>query len=150
MKLEIELVPETVWESNIRNLLPSPEWDKIRKEQYKKAVYKCEICGINAKLHCHEKWEYDDENHIQKLVGFIALCENCHMIKHAGFSMHTIEGRKKYDKNKLIEHFCKVNNCKKEDFLKHEEEAFDKWEEKSNSEWTQDFGLWNELINKKS
>ncbi len=145
----MELVPSTVWESNIRNLVGPKEWDIIRKEQYKKANYRCEICKVESRLHCHEKWSYDDENHIQKLVGFVALCENCHMIKHAGFSMYTIEGRKKFDRNKLIEHFCRVNGCSREDFLSHEEKVFDEWKEKSNFEWKQDFGFWNNFIIKK-
>ena len=34
MKLEIELVPSTAWEKNLRNEIPSKEWDKIRKQSY--------------------------------------------------------------------------------------------------------------------
>jgi len=40
----------------------------------------------------------------------------------------------------LINHFCKVNNCSREDFEKHEEEAFRIWRERSKYEWKQDFG----------
>jgi len=149
MKLNIELVPSTIWHSNIRNLVPKKVWDKIRKEQYEEAGYKCEMCGISGKLHCHEIWEYDDENHMQKLVGFIALCENCHMIKHAGFSMHTPEGIRIYDRNSLIEHFCKVNGCSREDFIKHEKDAFKQWEERSKFEWEQGFGEWDKYIENK-
>jgi hypothetical protein len=147
MRLEIELVPKTIWNSNVRSFLTPKEWNKIRKRQYDKAGYKCEICSAEAKLHCHEKWQYEDEKHVQKLTGLMALCEKCHMIKHAGFSMHTEEGKRKYDRNKLIEHFCKVNNCSEEGFLKHEKEAFDKWKERSMFKWEQDFGLHKNLIN---
>jgi len=141
MKLTIELVPSTIWRSNIRSLVSREVWDKIRKEQYEKAGHKCEICGVSDRLHCHELWKYDDEYqyHIQRLDGFIILCENCHMIKHAGFSMHTLQGSKIYDRNTLTEHFCKVNNCKREDFIKHENEAFKEWEERSKFRWKQDF-----------
>ena len=149
MKLVIELVPSTIWYSNIRSLVSKETWDKIRKEQYEKANHKCEICEASAQLHCHELWNYDDESHVQKLIGFIALCENCHMIKHAGFSMHTLEGSKIYERDKLIEHFCKVNSCRKEDFIKHENEAFKVWNERSKFKWKQDFGEWNNLIETK-
>lgn len=146
MKLTIELIPSTIWYSNIRNLVSKEVWDKIRKEQYEKAGHKCEICGVSDKLHCHEIWSYDDENYVQKLVGFIALCENCHMIKHIGFSMHTPEGMRRYERNNLIEHFCKVNDCKSEDFIQCEKEAFKIWEERSRSKWKQDFGEWTITI----
>jgi len=55
MKLKIELVPETAWYSNLRNKIPKNEWDKIRKQVYSNANYKCEICvNANIKLNCHE------------------------------------------------------------------------------------------------
>ena len=69
MKLTIELVPKTAWFSNLRSILARAAWDKLRKESYKNAAHKCEICGGYGKKHpveCHEIWEYDDKNHIQK------------------------------------------------------------------------------------
>ena len=145
-RLEIELVPKTIWWSNVRKLVSKEAWDKIRREQYKKAGYNCEICGAEKELHCHEKWEYDDEKHEQKLVGFVALCKNCHMIKHAGFSMYTQKGRELYDREELIRHFCKVNNCNKNDFIKHEDEAFRKWRERSGHNWKQDLAIISQCI----
>lgn len=147
MRLKIELVPSTVWYSNIRKTVSRDVWDKIRKKAYKEADYHCDICGEKGKLHCHEIWEYNDEEHIQSLKGFQALCENCHMIKHAGFSMHTKRGREIYDREELIEHFCKVNNCSRDDFLNHEAEAFKKWRKRSKFQWKQDFGEYSEYIN---
>lgn len=76
MKLTIELVPATSWGNNLRSRLPKKSWNAIRKRVYKEADFKCEICGGVGKRHpveCHEVWEYDDVNHIQSLVGFVAL-----------------------------------------------------------------------------
>lgn len=148
MKLEIELVPSTIWFSNVRKLVPREIWDTIRKRSYKEANYRCQICGTNNILHCHEIWEYDDEKRIQHLKDFISLCENCHMIKHAGFSMHTPEGQENFDRDELIDHFCKVNECKKEAFFKHEDEAFKVWKERSKHEWKQNFGEYSRFIKK--
>jgi len=150
MKLEIELVPQGLWRSSLANLFSRSEWDRIRKEQYKKANYKCEICGTEDVLNCHEKWYYDDEKRLQTLTGFIALCRNCHAIKHAGFSMHTEKGKQIFNREELIKHFCKVNNCSKEDFLKHEDEAFEVWSKRSKQKWSQDFGVWNKFIKNSS
>ena len=41
--LTIELVPSTSHYTNVRTILPKKEWDRLRKESYKKANYKCEI-----------------------------------------------------------------------------------------------------------
>lgn len=147
-KLEIELVPRTVFYSNVRELVPKDVWDKIRTEQYKKAGHRCEICGARGGLDCHERWEYDDEKHVQRLVGFAALCKNCHMIKHAGFSMHTPRGRAMYDRDELIGHFCAVNVCSKRDFFRHEDDAFAKWRERSEHVWKQDLGKYSKHAGK--
>ncbi len=87
MKLTIELVPRTSFYVNIRSILSRREWELIRKDTLTKANNLCEICGgvsATRALDCHEVWEYDDLNHIQKLIKFIALCNRCHEVKHIG------------------------------------------------------------------
>lgn len=151
MKLEIELVPSTAWYSNLRNKVSKEEWDKIRKKSYFDANHKCSICGADGKLNCHEIWEYNDKEHIQKLNGFIAICDNCHMIKHIGFA--NIQANKGLlDMKKLIEHFMKVNNVDKKIFDEHYEKSFQMWKERSNDKWKTDLAEWSNLIspNKKS
>jgi hypothetical protein len=145
MKLEIELVPETAWKINFRTRISREGWDKIRKQAYSEADNKCGICRKEGKLNCHEIWEYDDKKHIQRLKGFIALCDDCHMIKHIGFaSIQASEG--KLDMKKLIEHFLKVNGENKDVFEEHKSNAFSIWEERSKHKWRVDFGKWAELI----
>lgn len=34
------------------------------------------------RLECHEVWEYDEENSIQRLSKLLALCTPCHRVKH--------------------------------------------------------------------
>lgn len=137
MKLEIDLVPSTVWYSNLRAKVPKKEWDKIRKQSYSDANYKCAICGAGGRLNCHEIWEYDDKKHIQKLKGFIALCDNCHMIKHFGFAgIQALKGL--LDMEKLIEHFMKVNNVDRKTFDEHNAKSADVWRERSKHEWKTD------------
>ena len=74
LKLAIELVPETCWEVSLSKLLPRKRWDTIRKSAYQKAGHRCEICGSDGKLYCHEKWKYDDKKHIRELFGFVVVC----------------------------------------------------------------------------
>jgi hypothetical protein len=140
LKLTIELIPESAWGENLRKYLPKEIWEKIRKEVFRKANYKCSICGKRGKLHCHEVWEYDDQNHILKLKGFMALCENCHLIKHWG--MATIlasEGKIKLED--LIKHFMEVNNCDRLTFEEHKKEAIQKFNERSRHEWLIDISI---------
>jgi hypothetical protein len=144
-KLKIELVPSTSWYNNLRKQVSRKDWNKIRRESYANANYQCEICGEKSQLHCHEKWNYNDEERLQKLEGFEAICVNCHMIKHAGFSMHTEESRQRFDRDKLIGHFCKVNNCDKNDFVRYEKMAFEIWSRRSQYQWKVDLGEYKEV-----
>ena len=151
MNLEIELVPETAWGSNLRNKVPKTEWDKIRKQAYQDYNHKCGICRTtNVKLNCHELWDYDDKNHIQKLKGFIALCDNCHNIKHFGFvNVQVSKGIwPKNMLNDLAKHFIKVNNVGLKEFKSHIKECYDKWEKRSKYEWKTDLAKWSNLISK--
>lgn len=139
LKLRIELVPSTSWYNNLRKQISQREWDKIRKKVYADYGYKCGICGASGKLNCHEIWEYNDEKHIQKLVGFIALCDMCHFVKHIGLA-DVLASRGELDYEKVVEHFLKVNNCDRKLFEQHRKEAFAKWEERSTHEWQLDLG----------
>lgn len=142
MKLSIELIPQTTFFKNLRSLLTPEEWDKIRKGCYKKANYKCEICegkGPKHPVECHETWEYDEENGIQKLVGLIALCPDCHEVKHIGYA--TIRGRQA----QAVAHFCKINECTQEDAEDYMESVMETWSNRSEMEWQLDVSLLDEL-----
>ena len=44
--LEINLVPKTSYHKNLHSLFLLPEmWDVLKKEIYRRAGYRCEICG---------------------------------------------------------------------------------------------------------
>jgi len=89
-------------------------------------------------MNLHEIWEYNDAEHVQKLEGFVLLCAMCHHVKHIGLAgILANEGKLDYDE--VIEHFCKVNKCTKNDFEKQEKKAFDVWSKRSQYEWKQDF-----------
>jgi hypothetical protein len=140
MKLTIELVPSTAWYSNVRSNVTPAEWDVLRKECYKKAGYKCEVCGgkgPNHPVECHEIWEYDDGDCTQTLGGLIALCPDCHSTKHFGFAR--VSGKEKEAKL----HLMKVNDLTEEQADKYIEEVFMIWEERSKYDWTLDISFLN-------
>jgi len=154
-KLTIELVPATIWFSSLYRLMSEKSWRKLKEEVYKKEGRKCWICGsTKGPFELHEFWEYDDKKHVQKLIGIHHLCRLCHMIKHFGLWEHTSKGKEKLRKmglsrEDLVRHFCKVNDCSKEDFLRHEKEAFELWRKRSLFDWKQDFGKYEKYITMK-
>ena len=88
-KLTIELVPSGQWEDNLRSHLSPAKWNALRTCCYQRALHRCEVCnGVGHKhpVECHEIWDYNDETRVQKLLGLIALCPQCHQVKHIGLA----------------------------------------------------------------
>lgn len=142
LKLTIELVPKSSWYDNVRSHVSKEVWDKLRNEVYFQASYKCEICGGKGHkwpVECHEVWEYDDVNHIQKLVRLIALCPNCHMVKHPGLAK--IKG----NSDLVLLQLSKVNEMTKEEALEYVNKAFAIWQERSKHQWTVDISFLKEI-----
>lgn len=135
-----DLVPATSWYKNLRNKDPKA-WEKIRKASYAKAGHQCEICGAKGMLHCHEQWEYETETGIQKLIGLISLCPDCHEVKHIGLA--ELKGRY----GNAIQHMMKVNKIGKrtaEDIVSN---AFVVWKTLSKIQWELDLRIldkWDE------
>lgn len=135
LKLTIELVPSSSWMNNVRTVLTTKQWDILRKAVYEKAWNICEICGGTGNKHpveCHEVWSYDDKTHIQKLIRMIALCPNCHTVKHFGLAQ--LRGKADWAKK----HFMKINNLKSAEAEKYIKQAFQTWLDRSKKEWTLD------------
>jgi hypothetical protein len=131
-QLTIELVPKTAWFSNVRSMVSKKDWDTIRKKIYEQANNKCQICGCMGTRHpveCHEIWEYDDKEHIQKLKGMIALCPACHEVKHIGLA--NVRGRGEIAQA----HLAKINKWKSKQTSDYIDEQFSKWKERSTFKW---------------
>ena len=148
MKLTIELVPISSWYSNVRSAVSKEVWDIIRKKCYKLADNVCEICGdtgfnqdTNHRVECHEIFDYDDEKHIQKLVGFIALCPYCHLCKHTGFAQ--IKGKQNIVAKQLI----KVNSMSEEELEEYYISVYKQWRKRSEHSWKVDVSYIQEYIN---
>ena len=144
-KLTVELIPKTCYFSNIRTTVKSKEWDKIRFISYELANNKCQICGSTGKkqgykhnVECHEIWFYDDETHVQKLIGLISLCVLCHQVKHIGRAMAI--GKQ----TQCFAHLSKVNKWTKEQIDEHLLESFELNKERSKYDWELDLSILND------
>ena len=140
--LTIELIPKTCWFSSVRTTVTKKDWDKIRFISYEQANNKCEICGDTGKkqgykhnVECHEIWEYDDENKIQKLVGLISLCPTCHQVKHIGRAIAIGKHKQVYAQ------LMKVNKWTQQQVELHILESFEIHKERSNHQWGLDISI---------
>ncbi len=123
-------------------------WYNIREGIIKENGRRCQVCGeTNGTINLHEIWNYDDVKHIQKLEGFILLCQMCHHVKHIGLA-GILANEGKLDYNEVIKHFCKVNNCSEKEFENHVNRAFEIWRKRSEHQWKQDFGKYEEFVKK--
>ena len=145
LELIVELVPSTSWYNNMRKAVSKADWDKIRKGIYKQHNHKCGICQSHSRLNCHEIWQYDDQQHIQTLTGFIALCDWCHHVKHIGLA-GILAKKGELDYEQVIQHFMRVNDCDRETFLNHRAEAFAQWRERSQHEWQVELGEYKNMV----
>lgn len=145
MPLLVELVPLMTWEDNLRSRLKRGQWDQLRKAQYSRANYRCEICGESGTnqgyehpVECHEVWLYDDDKHIQKLERLISLCPLCHRVKHAG---RTINLNRKQGLIEVVSRLMDVNHWSQEQAENHLREADATWQRRSQFEWTLDIDV---------
>ena len=134
-KLTIELVPAQQWGDNLRSRVSRQRWDTLRRECYRKAGHRCEICGGKGRrwpVECHEVWDYDESNKIQRLVGLVALCPACHEVKHMGRSMSVGKG------DKAKRHLMKINGWSASDVEYYIEAMFELWYRRNQEDWTLD------------
>jgi len=148
----MDLVPQTSWGKSLYDLLPKTLWSKIREKEINKAGEKCSICAASAsKLFCHEIWDYDDNNHVQRLIGFRIVCAMCNSVMHFG-RIQKLVGQGKVNTEtveKVIDHFMHVNKCSKDDFIQHKKFSFSKWRERSKHAWNISVGEYQHFINEK-
>jgi hypothetical protein len=153
LKLDIELVPSTSWYNNVRAVVTKTQWDKIKSAVASKAYYVCEICGGVGPKHpveCHEVWAYNDKTHVQTLERMIALCPDCHTVKHFGLAQ--VMNRTA----KATAHLMKINKIDYFTASRYIDDAFKLWEKRSKKKWTvdisrlKDYGIDTSQLKKES
>lgn len=134
-KLEVELVPSTCWWSNVRSNISRADWEKCKRFVRQRSGDRCEICGGRGwkwPVECHETWFYDDDQHVQVLIGLIALCPQCHEVKHIGRA--EVMG----NKARAIAHLAKVNGWTTEMAETYVQWAMELWALRSTERWSLD------------
>ena len=132
LKLQIELVPQGCWFTNVRSNVTKKEWDFIRKHVYIDAGYRCEICnGVGSRhpLECHEVWSYDIGKKIQKIEKLQALCPACHEVKHFGFAVS------RGFRQRALAHFIGINSLESNEATEIIQVVFEQWIERCYINW---------------
>lgn len=94
------------------------------------------VCGGRGQkwpVEADEAWAYDDIANTHTLVGVIALCPDCHAIRHWGHTALQGKSDRAYAK------MAAVNGWTDEQAQAALEEAFTLWEQRSSRTWSSDY-----------
>lgn len=127
-----DMLPVTTWEQNVRNLMGSAAWDRMRRHAYKAAGFRCEICGASGKLEAHEKFVLYNETSVQRLERIMALCPLCHKAHHLGIA------RRLGMLRDVKAHMLWVNGWTADVLDAEIAEAYEVWEQRCHWPWTVD------------
>jgi hypothetical protein len=134
--LQPRLVPQSLWGKNLRALLTQDQWDVVRKAAYRRAGYRCKICGEQGPqwpVEADEVWAYDDMALTHTLMGVVALCPDCHHVRHWGKTM--IDG----NEVAAFAHIVKINRFTRADAERLVAAAMTQWEQRSRLRWSSDY-----------
>lgn len=148
--LSVQLIPPNSWQRNVRAIVACETWEELRwhfcarryappsvgLEACRRPVpdqLQCTYCKTeHQELHLHEQWEYDDEHRIQRLVGLVPICPECHLATHMGYANAMARG------DEAIKHLAKVNRWTARQVKSHCDRAFTQWSQRVLSSYTLD------------
>ena len=140
-RLTIELVPSAQWVTNLSQSLKGPRWDVLKRETYRRASSRCEVCGGVGSRHpvdAHEVWDYDEASKTQKLIRLVALCPACHAVKHIGRELTQGRG------SQAEAHLAEVNGWTPAKAKAYVAAALATWRKRNRVDWTLDLSLLSE------
>jgi hypothetical protein len=136
LQLRVEMVPQSSWYKDLRELLDEATWERIGSLVAERAGGRCEICGGRGPRHrpveCHELWRFDDPVRVQTLVRVVALCPDCHAVKH----WETV--RKHGGDTQARAHLAQVNGWSLAQTDAHIRDAFGRWAQRNQGPWILD------------
>ena len=137
LRLSVQAIPAASRRASLANLMVRPEWDKLRRSVYRRARYHCQICGREGRLYCHELWQCNETTGYQWLMGFEALCQDCHDVRHLFFVR---SGR---ERARLFGHFLTVNRVTREQGIGHLAAVYRQQQKLNQREWIVNYGEYN-------
>jgi len=139
--LFVDLIPSSSWWTNVRSAVAPTDWDRLRRTVYRRADYRCEACGAaqdparGIRMEAHERFTYDAAAGIQRLVRLVCFCQWCHAATHLG--MAGIRGIQ----DEAVTHLMVVTGMDPAQANDHIDEAFARWERRSDIPWRVDLSM---------
>lgn len=130
------LVPQPLWGKNLRSLLPTSDWDRIRRSTYDACGKRCTICGnVGSRwpVEADEVWHYDDATLTQTLVAVTGLCPACHEVRHWGKAINDGHG------TRALNHLASINNWSLVKSTEQTNLAMTLWHQRSRQRWKSDY-----------
>jgi len=138
--LLITATPATCLDTGVRDLLPSGDWEDLRRLVTSRTGRKCEECDASipagAKVHIIERWSYDDTKHTRKLLRFEVACEKCYRVSQL---MKPRDGESYLQARSYLVSSRGLSDEAALD--KALVETFTQWVERSRVEWTDDLSV---------
>ncbi|MBS0349701.1 MAG: hypothetical protein JSR33_00700 [Proteobacteria bacterium] len=88
-----------------------------------------------APLDAHERWHFDEDSKVQKLMRIIALCKPCHEVTHMGLT--ELKGRRQI----ATQHLMQVTGMNHLEAQTHIDQAFDLWMKRNRFQWQLDLSI---------
>lgn len=130
------MVPQSCWGKNLRAVLSEEDWKRVRQHAYDAAGRRCVVCGGRGPqwpVEADEAWAYDDAARVQTLKGVIALCPDCHLVRHWGRA--TVTGIA----DVALAQMMRVNGWSREQAEAAGDEGMRLWESRSRQAWRIDY-----------
>lgn len=139
--LFVDLVPRSCWFTNVRSSVATSDWDRLRVMVYRRADYRCEVCGAHRDpgrgnyLEAHERWAYGANRPTQTLTRLICMCTRCNTATHFGLAQ--LRGQEAAAQA----HLMAVNGWDAGETDAHIAAAFDVWAIRSHINWDLDLSM---------
>lgn len=147
----IEMVPMSLWGSNMRGLMTRMEWRSVRQALLDVQGVTCAICGkvetAPRRVYAHEEWAYDEttEPATASITGVSLVCWHCHACEHWGCTNALVRERNLTRAlQDTIAHFCRLNDATEKDFEAHQADAAKVWRRRCGRKWRIDYGIFAE------
>jgi hypothetical protein len=122
-RLAFDLTPIFMSQLGLRKLISTGRWSRIRRNILLERGPVCAACGFKAEatrlMNAHEVFEYDTRKEIIRLTAIELLCPWCHQCHHFDHYQRLVSvgsGGKTLSEDRLIKHYCDVNQCSREIF----------------------------------
>ncbi|MEX5632720.1 DUF5710 domain-containing protein [Parafrankia sp. FMc2] len=139
--LFVDLVPSSCWFTNARSCVAGADWERLRRMVLSRCGQRCEACrrgpdrDTGRWLEVHERWDYDERAHVQRLRRLVCLCTDCHTATH--FGLASVRGRDA----EALAHLCQVTGLTEAQAREHVDAAFELWTQRSTMTWALDLGI---------